>query len=173
MYEAIVRSIMKGDIEKFNALVQQESDLNVVTENDSWNLLHRALMSDSAPPKPEVIKTLIDRGVNINARDRYGNVPLHYAARLKKPELIKMLLDVGAEIDPVNKDALTPLRLMLTSNPPNLEAIELFLSRGANMDQKVEGGKTVKEYAEIISHGDTQGIIDLFNKYSNRTGKDR
>src|SRR6266581_2806265 len=147
MYQEIMRAILKGDIEKFDALVQQEADINAVTENDKWNLLHRALMSVSVPPVPEMIKRLIERGVSVNARDCYGNAPLHYAARLKKPELIEMLLDAGAEIDPVNKDGLTPLRLMLLSKPINLKAIEVFLSRGANMYQKVEGGITVKEYA--------------------------
>jgi ankyrin repeat protein len=167
MYQEIMQAIFKGDIAKFDSLVQHGIDFNVVTESDKWNLLHRSLVSVSIPPTPAIIRKLIDYGVDVNARDRYGNTPLHYAARLKSTELIEMLLDAGAEIDPVNKDGLTPLRLMLLSKPVNLAAVELFLSRGANVNQRVEGGISVKEYAKIISHGDTAGLIALFDKYSN------
>jgi hypothetical protein len=59
---------------------------------------------------------------------------------------------------------------MLTSKPTNLKAIELFLSRGANMHHKVEGGATVKDYAKIISHGGDRSILELFDKYSGRAG---
>jgi uncharacterized protein len=170
MHQEIVRAILYGDMDKFSSLLGEVSDINAVTEGDRWNLLHRALVSVSASPLPEMIKALIERGIDVNARDRYDNTPLHYAARSKKPELMQLLLDAGAEIDPLNRDGLTPLRLMLTTKPANLEAIELLLSRGANMNQKVAGGKTVKEYARIISHGDTRAIIELFDKYSDRAG---
>ena len=165
-----MRAIFNGDVRAFDALVRQGADLKAVTEPDQWNLLHRALVAVSVPPPAEMIKRLIERGVNVNARDRYGNAPLHYAARLKRPELIEMLLDAGAEIDPANKDGLTPLRLMLVSKPTSLKAIELLLSRGANMNHKVEGGSTVREYAKTISHGDDRSIIELFDKHAGRTG---
>lgn len=168
MNEDIMRAIFKGDIEKFDTLLEQGIDASVVTENEHWNLLHRSLVSVSLTPKPEIISKLINSGVDVNTRDCYGNTPLHYAARLKNLELMEILLNAGAEIDPVNKDGLTPLRLMLLTKPANLKAIELLLSRGANMDQSVEGGITVREYAKIISHGDNRGIIELFDQYSNR-----
>ena len=162
-----MRAIFDGNIEKFDALVREgRVDAHAITAVDHWNLLHRALVSVTNPPKPEIIQRLIGLGVDVNARDRYGNTPLHYAAREKVPEVIKLLLDAGAEIDPVNRDGLTPLRLMLSSKPVNLKAVGLFLARGADVDQKVEGGATVKEYARVISHGDNAGIIELFNKYS-------
>jgi ankyrin repeat protein len=166
MSEEIMQAIFKGDIEKLEYLVQQEVDVHAVTEFDRWNLLHRALLTVTNPPSAGIIEKLIGYGVDVNARDRYGNTPLHYAARLKNPELIEMLLDAGAEIDPVNKDGLTPLRLMLSTKPANLSALELFLARGADVNQKIEGGRTVKDYARIISHGDNAGIIELFDKYS-------
>lgn len=169
MYRAIMQSILRGNIGRLDLLLQQEADFNAVTESDEWNLLHRALVFPSRPPAPELIRRLIERGVNVNARDSYGNTPLHYAARSKKPELIDVLLRSGAEIDPVNRDGLTPLRLMLLSKPVNLQSVELFLSRGANPNQKKEGGITVREYAQRISHGDNRAIIELFEKYSDGT----
>jgi uncharacterized protein len=170
MDQEIMQAIFKGDTGKLDLLVREGFDVSAVTAPDKWNLLHRALVSVSLKPQPEIIRKLIEYGVDVNARDRYGNTPLHYAARLKNPELIEMLVNAGAEIDPVNHDGLTPLRLMLSSKPTNLEAIELFLKCGANVDQKVEGGITVKEYAGIISHGEDRAILDLFNRYSGLTG---
>ena len=118
-----------------------------------------------------MIKHLIEFGVDVNARDYYGNTPLHYAARLKKSELIEMLLNAGAEIDPVNKDGLTPLRLMLLTKRHNLEAIEVFLSHGVDINRSVRGGFTLKEYVRTISRPENHAIVEIFNKYENRCGK--
>ncbi len=168
MTKQLLQAIFSGDVKTFDELAQP-ADLNAVTDTERWNLLHRALVSVSHAPAPAMIKRLIERGVDVNARDYYGNTPLHYAARLKRLEPIDMLLAAGATIDPVNTDGLTPLRLMLMSKPTNLHAIELLLSRGADMNHKVEGGRTVREYANVISHGTDRSIIDLFDKYSDRT----
>ena len=165
MNEALMRAIFDGDVSTFDSLVREGIDAKSVTALDHWNLLHRALVSLSIRPHNEIIRKLIALGVDVNGRDRFGNTPLHYAARIKDPGLIATLLDSGAAIDPVNRDGLTPLRLMLTSKPTNLQAIELFLARGANVAEKAPGGVSTTEYAKTISHGKDQGIIELFTKY--------
>lgn len=169
MYKGIVQSILRGDIGKLDALVAQGFDVHAVSEGDQWNLLHHALVSVSIAPVPEMIRRLIDHGVDVNARDRYGNTPLHYAARWKKPELIEMLLNAGAEVDPVNRDGLTPLRLMLTSKPYNLDAVATFLAHGANPEQRAAGGISVRDYARIIGHDD-HALIELFDRYAPPNG---
>ena len=168
MLEEVMRAIFNGDTEKFDEIVRKGVDVKVVTDNEKWNLLHRALISVSIPPIPKMIKHLIDLGIDVNAKDCYGNTPLHYAARLKNIELIGMLLSAGAEIDPVNKDGLTPLRLMLLKKPHNLEAIEFFLSHGADINQRVKGGIAIKEYIKIISSGENHAIVELFDKYEKK-----
>ncbi|MBE3046177.1 ankyrin repeat domain-containing protein, partial [Candidatus Bathyarchaeota archaeon] len=37
--------------------------------------------------------------VNVNLRDSFGNVPLHFAVDSGSETIVKLLLDHGAEID--------------------------------------------------------------------------
>jgi ankyrin repeat protein len=169
MYEEMLHAVLHADAARLDALVAQDRDaLFIVTQDDHWNLLHRALLSTSHPPAAEIVRMLVGYGLEVNARDGYGNTPLHYAARWKSVELIGILLDAGAEIDAANKDGLTPLRLMLRTKPFKLDAVELFLSRGADPNERSTGGRSVMEYARIISHDDTAGLIAVFEKYAKR-----
>ena len=49
-----------------------------------------------------MIHTLLNAGANINARNREGNTPLHFAAGNGHTEAIRILLDAGADIDAKN-----------------------------------------------------------------------
>ena len=167
MTREIMHSIVDGDIEKFDRLVPHAIDEKFVTDNEKWNLLHLALVSVSMIPIPKMIKHLIEFGVDVNARDHYGNTPLHYAARLKNSEIMEMLLNAHAEVDPINKDGLTPLHLMLTKKPHNLQAIELLLSHGANIQKSFQGELSVWQYVKTIAHEEDAEMLNLFTKYVN------
>ena len=52
-----------------------------------------------------------------------------------------------------------------TKKPLNYEAIRSLLDAGADMHQKTEGGKTVREFAGIIAHAHP-GLTDLFDEYA-------
>ncbi len=165
-----MKAIFDGDIEKFDSFVQQGFDVNTITGKDKWNLLHRTLVSVSIRPVPKMIKKLIDCGVDVNAKDNYGNTPLHYASRLKNTEIIEILLDSGAEIDPANNKGFTPLREMLLVKPHKFDAIELLLTRGADMHHAGKKGVTVRDYVKVIAHGENSKLLDVFDKYLDKTG---
>lgn len=168
MARELSRSIFRGEIDNFDQLLEKEGlDINTVSEKEKWNFLHLALQSVVRTPIPAMIEHLIKRGVDVNAVDCYGNTPLHYAARAKNSESIELLLKAGAEIDPVNVEGITPLRQTLIGKPKNIKSIEALLSHGANVHQKPDGGCTVMEYAETISHGDDAEILKLFEKHIN------
>ena len=164
----IMRAIFAGDVERFDALVSQGFDLHGVTASDKWNLLHRALVALSTPLSPAMIEHLVRLGVDVKQPDRYGNTPLHYAARLKDPALLAILLDGGAPVDAINNDGLSPLHLMLTSRPIRLDAVEALLTRGANVEQRTPKGTSVLDYARTIAHGNDRKVVDLLERYRER-----
>jgi len=166
MNETLMRAIFDGDLAGFDAAVQQGADLSAVTKTEHWNLLHRALVSVNLPLSPAIIGRLITLGVDMDARDREGYTPLHFAARARRIEIVRMLLDARAEIDPVNKEGSTPLRLALTTKPADAALVELLLQRGADMDQKPPGGLSARQYAEAVCRGAQHVIVDLFDHYS-------
>ncbi|MGY8527599.1 ankyrin repeat domain-containing protein [Paracidovorax citrulli] len=65
--------------------------------------LHRAAKSQN----PELIAALIRAGANVNAYDRDGVTPLHYAA-VTDPENVRILVQAGADLDARDKSGNTP-----------------------------------------------------------------
>lgn len=45
----------------------------------------------------DIVRLLVDKGVDVNEKDAYGRTPFYYALKTKKIELAKLLLDSGAE----------------------------------------------------------------------------
>jgi ankyrin repeat protein len=165
--EETFEAIFHGDVEKLRALreIGGEEFAKQRTETERWNLLHMALLAPDRRTHIAVLEYLVQVGTDVDARDRSGYAPLHFAARGKYAEAMKLLLDHGASIDPANKDGITPLRQTLLSGPWSIAATELLLSRGANPEARMKNGNTVREFARQISHGPNKAFEDLFEKY--------
>lgn len=76
------------------------------------------------------VKSLLDKGVDVNAKTRYGATALSYACDRGNVELVKLLLDRGA--DPNVKDTFygeVPIGWALSHG--YLEVVKLLLEKGA------------------------------------------
>ena len=56
----------------------------------------------------EVVKKLIQAGVEVNQIDKWGKTPLHYASMYEHAEVITALLAAGADKTIKNKHGQTP-----------------------------------------------------------------
>jgi ankyrin repeat protein len=160
MYEAICG----GDCEAIDRLIANGIDINTRTEGDEWNFLHRALVSLTSPPNAKVIQHFVTLGVDVNARDRNGWTPLHFAVRANSAEVVKLLVNAGAHLDVANDRGVTPLHLSLITFPSDLETVKVLLRAGADPDADFGGG-TARRYANIASRPDTSAILSLLDKY--------
>ena len=70
--------------------------------------LHKAVMRES----PAVVKTLLNAGANIEARDKGAQTPLHEAVSGVSPDVVKALLDAGANPKAKASDGSTPWDLI-------------------------------------------------------------
>ena len=78
--------------------------------NTAWFLCNWRLQTTK---NPEVLKTLIKAGANLDAREKNGSTPLHLAASSNKnPEVLKTLINAGASLKARTKDGLTFLDFM-------------------------------------------------------------
>jgi len=56
---------------------------------------------------------------NLNQRDEYGHVALHYAAKSGYLDVIRELLNSGVQVDPTNNRGKTPLLYAMWSGQPD------------------------------------------------------
>lgn len=67
--------------------------------------------------QPEIIQALVDKGVDVDAQDSYGNTALHLAVIYSLPDMYELLADKhGADERIANNDGLSPLSLAASLN---------------------------------------------------------
>ncbi|KAL3940230.1 MAG: hypothetical protein SGBAC_005190 [Bacillariaceae sp.] len=82
------------------------------------------------------VRLLLDRGANIEARDKCLQAPLHHASMKNSLEVAQLLLDRGANVEAKDHNLQTPLHFISSRN--NVEFAQLLLDRGANIEAKDE-----------------------------------
>jgi len=103
-----------------------------------------------------IAQKLIEKGIDVNQRDHFGNTPLHKAVRY--PEMVKLLLDHGALVNAKNLMGETPLHLAI----PYKDSVELLLSRGADKRLKNFAGRTPIDYCmDQGTHPYNQQVMEI------------
>ncbi len=78
----------------------------------------------------QLVQQMLEKGADVNARNRYGTTPLFFAAAKGHLDILRLLLDKGA--DPNVEDTFyhaTPLIWSITEGRP--EVVKLLLEKGA------------------------------------------
>ena len=88
----------------------------------------------------DVVKKVLENGVDSNTKDKNGNSPLHLAASKSNVEIIKELLKRGANVHATNDNVETPL-LCASSYAPR-EIICLLIQNGASVNVEDCDGAT-------------------------------
>ena len=78
----------------------------------------------------KAIEFLVDKGVDVNTRNKHGYTPLHWAAWSGDIETANVLLAKGADINSQANDKHTPLHRAAVNG--QVEMVKLLLDRGAN-----------------------------------------
>ena len=91
---------------------------------------------------PEALRTLIEKGANVNAVDIVGNTPLMLAVRHNEnPEIFQILIEKGANVNAVKENGYSPLMLAARYNiDPKVH--QTLIEKGANVNAANRNGNT-------------------------------
>ena len=96
--------------------------------------IDRTLIAAIAGGDIEAVKQHLAAGVDVNAKNKVGGTPLHFAALEGRKEVVELLIAKGADVNVKTEDGLTPLD----------RAIKYQRTETANHLRK-HGGKTGEE----------------------------
>lgn len=98
--------------------------------------------------KPDVklslARKLIERGADVNAKNKYKDTPLHLAIfKQEDDKILRLLLDAGADVDAINDNGHTPLHLLvLDFKRQHAQVCKRVIDRMTNIDVKNFNGNT-------------------------------
>ncbi|TAQ85277.1 hypothetical protein B7494_g6395 [Chlorociboria aeruginascens] len=102
--------------------------------------LGTCLRSASKLGHTQIVKTLLDVGVDINSKDIHNNTALQLAAYFRNPTVVRLLLLRKADVTLVDNSGSSALSDAAYRN--SQEALELLLEAGANTEIRNKAGET-------------------------------
>ena len=94
-------------------------------------------------PSPEVMRFLLETGLNVNARDPRLTTPFFRAASFNiNPEVLRLLIEAGAEVDIRDDDGDTPLHQAAFGNNDGPRIVAFLLELGMDPNAKNNFGET-------------------------------
>jgi len=101
----------------------------------------------------EYIKTLHQRGVNLNIQNNYKQTNLMLAVVKIGTESIKALIEAGADLNIQDYNGQTAL--ILAALAGDTETVETLIKAGANLNIQDDNGETALMWAALNDHKDT------------------
>ncbi len=115
----------------------------------------------------EVVKFLIDKGADVNARGPGSRTATMLAAEAGDPEIVKLLLGMGADVNAEAEYYYTTL--MFGAGSGNLAVVKLLVDKGANVNAVDLTGRTA--LLEAAGAGNLEVAQLLINKGANVKAK--
>ncbi len=102
----------------------------------------RATLADAVERRDvAVARTLLKKGVDVNATQVDGTTALHWAAYNEDAETTALLVKAGANVNAANRYGVPPLALACANG--NAAVVKLLLEAGADPNAAMKGGETV------------------------------
>ncbi len=164
LWDIVTTAVVEDDLIALERCISEGFNVNRLTKNDKWNLLHLHLVRIQKPASPAIVKRLIDAGVDVNAPECDLWTPLHFAARTGSAEAVQLLLDAGADVNAQDNKGITPLHRALLPKYHVFPLLEALLEAGADPDIPIRDA-SARIYTERVVTPDIQEVRQLLVKY--------
>jgi ankyrin repeat protein len=98
---------------------------------EGWSSIHHTVHGSGGE---EIIRLLLENNVDVNARCKTKETPLHFAVKHDKKSIARLLLD--AQADANAKDSAEDTPLHIAGRDSNCDLVSLLLKKGAKYDDK-------------------------------------
>ena len=122
-----------------------------------------------------MVALLIDKGTDVNTKNKFGSTPLHYVAHTGHKEVAELLIAKGADVNAKDEGGVTPLHRVAIWGHKEIdkeidkETVELLIAKGADVNAKDKYGDTPLDAA--ITRFRTE-IADLLRKHGGKTAEE-
>jgi len=124
-------------------LVEQDAPLDTI-EQLGQTLLHLAARGGD----PHLVRLLVDRGLDVDARDDYQDTPLVDSASRSTREALAVLVEAGADVNARGSNGRTALHYAAAAG--RSDVVELLLKAGADPQIADLRGRTAIEMARPL-----------------------
>src|SRR5579871_1113009 len=107
-----------------------------------------------------LLKTLVEKGADVNARDEYDDTPLLLAARWDHRASMRLLIQHGADVRSKNQQGYTALDWAAING--NIEGVQELLLKGAEVNLRDSQGNTVLDHNKSGYERQRQGLAGAF-----------
>lgn len=204
--EQLVQAAKKGDLEQVKTLLAQGGDVNAEEDGrpvlmwamDPKNWIRAWPMLKESAKKAylrsvnlDLVKFLVNRGADVNARDSGGLTALMFAVQAEDLAIVRFLVDKGADVN--RKGSATGYRsdyaiasgrnmwgrcirqvhtaLMLATESSDLEIMEFLIDKGADLNVKDDCGCTA--LMEAARRGNLEASEFLIRKGADVNASDK
>ncbi len=109
--------------------------------------------------KLDLLKYLVEKGIDFHTPNSYGVIPLHYAARWGRFEMVQYLVENGADVNAHNEEIGTPLYYAVQSK--NLEIVRYLVEKGVEVNAYDEDmGTPLLEAARVDCLAIVQYLVE-------------
>lgn len=184
---ALHKAVQEGDAARVQELLNEGADVNVrETSNDrlQYTPLHWAAFLGNQ----SIVRLLISRGGDVEAKDPWYSTPLYLAAEQGHVGIVESLLSLGAEVNvksemlgytPLHRAAWGPVvtprsvgkgnSTLPDMNENYLKIVRMLLEKGAKVNERDKEGETPLDHAK---DGGTDEIVALLIKAGAKSFKD-
>ena len=113
------------------------------------------------------VQAELDKGVDVNKKDKAEMTPLHPAAANGHKEIAELLIAAGADVNAKDRWGMTPLHW--AARKGHKEVAELLLTKGADVNAKANDGTTPLDWAIQKSRIET---ADILRKHGGKTAEE-
>ena len=126
--------------------------------NNSQGVSALALAVDQWHPDHDLIRALLVRGADPNARDRMETPVVVVAARRADANSVRLLVNHGADVDAIDQNGLTSL--MVAAKQGGADIVRLLLDAGARIDaEDFVFGDTALAKAQLAGHSEIEMLL--------------